>query len=111
MEADPADHDVEIAVLTAVFDARPGSEDVLLGALSRYVVLTRQRPNCRNVDLVASVTRSGRFLVIEKWDSAEAVQAHLDSPLMTEMAHTAVTALASKPEIDLFDSISSYDLE
>jgi quinol monooxygenase YgiN len=109
--ADPTDPDVEIAVLTAVFDARPGSEDVLLGALSRYVVLTRQQPSCRNVDLVASVTRNGRFLVIEKWDSADAVRTHLDSRLMTEMAQTAVTALASKPEIDMFDSISAHDLE
>ncbi len=109
--ADPTDLDVEIAVLTAVFDARPGSEDVLLGALSRYVVLTRQEASCRNVDLVASVTHDGRFLVIEKWDSAAAVRAHLDSPLMTEMAQTAVGAVASKPEIDLYDSVSSYDLE
>jgi quinol monooxygenase YgiN len=59
---------------------------------------------------VASVTRGGRFLVIEKWDSADAVQAHLDSPLMTEMARSAVSALASKPEIDLYDSISAHDL-
>jgi quinol monooxygenase YgiN len=109
--ADPTEADVEITVLTAVFDARSGSEEVLLGALSRYVVLTRQQPSCRNVDLVASVTRGGRFLVIEKWDSAAAVQAHLDSPLMTDMAQTAVTALASKPEIDMFESISAHDLE
>jgi len=109
--ADPIDPDVEIAVLTAVFDARPGSEEVLLGALSRYVVLTRQQPRCRNVDLVASVTRSGRFLVIEKWDSPDAVQVHLNSPLMTEMAQTAVAVLASKPEIDLYESISAHDLE
>jgi len=109
--ADSADPDVEIAVLTALFDAKTGSEDVLLGALSRYVVMTRQEPNCRNVDLVASVTRTGRFLVIEKWVSTEAVQAHLNSPLMTEMAHTAVTALAAEPEIDMYDSISAYDLD
>jgi quinol monooxygenase YgiN len=109
--ADPTDADVEIAVLTAIFDARPGSEDMLLGALSRYVVLTRREPSCRNVDLVASVTHGGRFLVVEKWDSAAAVQDHLDSPLMTEMAHAAITALATKPDIDLYDSISAHDLE
>src|SRR5262245_21017312 len=108
--AEPTDPDVEIAVLTAVFDARPGSEEVLLGALSRYVVLTRQQGSCRNVDLVASITRAGRFVVIEKWDSSAAVQAHLDSPLMTEMAHAVVAALASKPEIDMLESISAYDL-
>jgi quinol monooxygenase YgiN len=102
--------DVEIALLTAVFDALPGEEERLLGALSRYVVLARHEPACRNVDLVASVTRPGRFVVIEKWASAAAVQQHLDSELMTEMARAAVPALASKPEIDLYDTISAHDL-
>ena len=101
---------VEIAVLTARFLARPGAEETLLAALSRYVVLTRHEPRCRNVDLVASVTEGGRFLVIEKWASADAVRAHLDSPLMADMARAALGALAAKPDIDLYDSISSYDL-
>jgi quinol monooxygenase YgiN len=102
--------EVEIAVLTARFLARPGAEDELLAALSRYVVLTRHEPACRNVDLVASVTEAGRFLVIEKWASSAAVQAHLDSPLMAEMARAAVACIASKPDIDLYDSISAHDL-
>ena len=107
---DPSDAGVEIAVLTASFDARPGSEEDLLAALSRYVVLTRHEPTCRNVDLVASVTRTGRFFVIEKWESAEAVKAHLDSELMTEMAKAAIASIDVPPEIDLYDSISAHDL-
>jgi quinol monooxygenase YgiN len=102
--------DVEISVLTACFDARPGSEGALLGALSRYVVMTRHEPACRNVDLVASVTRPGRFVVIEKWESPAAVQAHLDSKLMADMAQAAIASIASKPEIDLYDTISAHDL-
>jgi quinol monooxygenase YgiN len=101
---------VEIAVLTASFDARPGAEEALLATLSNYVVMTRHEPGCRNVDLVASVTHGGRFVVIEKWESADAVQRHLDSPLMTEMARAALGSLASKPTIDLYDSISAHDL-
>ena len=77
--------------------------------LARYVVLTRGVERCRNVDLVTSATHSGRFLVIEKWDSAEAVQAHLDSALMTDMAHAVVPLLAAKPAIDLYDTISAHD--
>jgi quinol monooxygenase YgiN len=100
----------EIAVLTAAFDARPGEEERLLAALSRYVVLTRHEPACRNVDLVASVTRTGRFLVIEKWASAAAVQAHLDSTLMADMASTVIETITAKPAIDLFDTISAHDL-
>ena len=107
---DPNEADVEIAVLTASFDARPGAEEALLAALSRYVVLTRHEPTCRNVDLVASVTHPGRFLVIEKWESAVAIRAHLDSALMTEMATAAVAAIDVPPSIDLYDSISAHDL-
>ncbi len=102
---------VEIAVLTCTFDARPGAEESLLATLSRYVVLTRQEPGCRNVDLVASVTVGGRFLVVEKWQTPEAVQAHLDSALMIEMARAAMPAVAAKPAVDLYEAISAYDLE
>lgn len=102
--------DVELALLTATFDARPGVEETLAAVLARYVVLTRHEPACRNVDLVRSATQGGRFLVVEKWDSAAAVQAHLDSELMAAMATDAVPLLATKPDLDLYDSISAHDL-
>ena len=69
--------------------------------LAKYVVLTRGHPGCRNVDLVASVTHPGRFLVIEKWDSPEAQRAHLDSADMVEMAEACHGLLAEPPDIDL----------
>jgi quinol monooxygenase YgiN len=102
--------DVELAVFTATFDALEGSESTLLAALSRYVVMTRNEPGCRNVDLVASATQRGRFLVIEKWDDADFVQRHLDSEVMTDMAREAVPLLVTKPSLDLYDSISAHDL-
>jgi quinol monooxygenase YgiN len=102
--------DVEIAMLTATFDARPGAEDALAATLARYVVMTRHEPACRNVDLVSSLTHGGRLLIIEKWDSADAVQAHLDSTLMADMAREALPSLARKPEIDLYDTVSAHDL-
>jgi quinol monooxygenase YgiN len=102
--------DVEIAVLTATFDAREGAEEALAATLARYVVMTRREPDCRNVDLAASVTHAGRLLVIEKWVSAEAAQVHLSSELMTDMANEAIPLLAHKPELDLYDSISAHDL-
>jgi quinol monooxygenase YgiN len=102
--------DLDIAILTATFDAIPGTENALCATLSRYVVLTRREAACRNVDLVASLTHRGRFLVIEKWESADAVQDHLDSELMATMAREALPSLAEKPALDLYDTISAYDL-
>ncbi len=103
--------DLDIAMLTAAFDARPGAEETLVATLSRYVVLTRSEPACRNVDLIASFTHRGRVMVIEKWESADALQAHLDSHLMISMARDTVPLLATEPAIDMYDTISAYDLE
>src|SRR5262252_8015811 len=105
-----ANKDLDIAVLVGFFDARPGAEESLAAILSRYVVLTRREPACRNVDLVASLTHGGRLVVIEKWDSADAVQDHLNSALMTEMAREVLPSLANQPDLDLFDTISAHDL-
>jgi len=103
--------DVELAVLTVAFAARPDRVDDLAAVLARYVVLTRGEAGCRNVDLLASATESGKLLVIEKWESADAARAHLDTDLMTTMAREAVPLLAGKPAVDLFDAISAQDLE
>jgi len=102
--------EVEMVVLTAAFDARPDHEGELAAVLARYVVLTRGEAACRNVDLLTSATQSGQFMLIEKWDSAETDRAHLDTPLMTDMAAAAVPLLATKPRIDLYDTISAHDL-
>jgi quinol monooxygenase YgiN len=102
--------DLELAVLTVTFDAAAGAEEQLAGALARYVVLARTEPGCRNVDLVTSTTQRGRFLVIQKWDSADAARAHLDGAAMTAMAREAVALLAARPDIDLHDTISAHDL-
>ena len=102
--------DVEIAVLTGAFTARPEREGDLAAVLARYVVLTRGEPGCRNVDLLISATESGRFLVIEKWETPADARSHLDTELMTGMAAAAVPLLAEPPTIDLLDTISAHDL-
>jgi quinol monooxygenase YgiN len=102
--------DVEVSVLTAAFTARPEREGDLAAVLARYVVLTRGEPGCRNVDLLTSATESGKFFVIEKWDTPDDARAHLDTELMTGMAAAAVPLLAAQPRIDLLDTISAHDL-
>jgi quinol monooxygenase YgiN len=103
--------DVEITVVAGLFSARTGKEAELAGVLARYTVLTRAVDGCRNVDLVASAATPGRFLVIEKWDDAEAQRAHLDSDVMVAMATAATTVLAAPPDLDLYEVVSAHDLE
>lgn len=78
--------------------------------LARYVVLSRNRPGCRNIDFVTSATRPGRLVVIEKWDSPEAQRAHFDSDEMVAMARACEGLLTRPPDIDLYEGISMHDL-
>ena len=72
----------ELTLVTMVFDAaRP---DELAAVLAKYVVLARQHNGCRNIDLCASLTKPGRFVVVEKWASVEALKSHLAAPHMTD---------------------------
>ena len=99
---------VELRVVTLTFEA---SEPAALAAvLSRYVVLSRSHPGCRNIDLCGSVTRPGRYVIIQKWATPEAQRAHFDSPEMVEMAQSCAGLLAAPPDIDLLDGISAHDL-
>ena len=100
--------EVELAIVTLRFDAADPA--ALLAILSKYVVLTRMQPGCRNVDLCASVTHPGRYLVIQKWDSNEAQRVHFDSVEMVEMAQSCRGVLTGPPEIDLWDGPSAHDL-
>ncbi len=100
--------EVDLVVVTMTFDA--ADPEGLAGVLATYVVLTRGAEGCRNVDLCASATRPGRFVVIEKWASREAQRAHLDAPVTVEMAEGCRGKLVAPPELDLLDAVSAHDL-
>ena len=102
--------EVELTVVTLAFDAPEETAGSLLSALSKYVVLARGHEGCRNIDLVASVVRPGRLLLIEKWESPDAQRAHFDSAEMVELAEACKGLLATAPEIDLWEGLSAHDL-
>ncbi len=100
--------EIDPVMVTLAFETEAAEQ--LTAVLAKYVVLSRGHDGCRNIDLVASVTRPGHLLVVEKWDSAEAQQAHFDSPDMVEMARACEGLLSAPPVIDLHEGISMHDL-
>jgi quinol monooxygenase YgiN len=82
----------------------------LADLLAKYVVISRMHTGCRNIDLCVSVMSSGRFVVIEKWESAAAQRAHFDSTEMVDMAKACRPLLAGPPDVELLDGISAHDL-
>ena len=100
--------EVELTIVTMVFEA--AQPEALQSVLAKYVVLSRGHPGCRNIDLCASATSPGRFVIIEKWESPEAQRAHFDSQEMVEMAKACDGLLTEPPQIDLLEGISAHDL-
>jgi len=100
--------DVELTIVTLRFDA--AQPERLVPVLAKYVVLSRMHPGCRNVDLCASVSTPGRFLIVEKWDSPATQRAHFDSADMVEMAQACRGLLTAPPDIELLEGISAHDL-
>jgi quinol monooxygenase YgiN len=100
--------EIELTMVTMTFDASdvPG----LAAVLSKYVVLARGEPGCRNVDLCTSATTPARFVVIQKWASPADQRAHFDSPVMVDMARSCQGLLAGPPVIDLLNPVSAHDL-
>ena len=107
--ADDAHGDsVELTIVTMVFEA--SDPERLLSVLAKYVVVSRGADGCRNIDLCASATRPGRYVIVEKWATPEAQRAHFDSPAMVEMAGACKGLLTHPPQIDLLEGISAHDL-
>lgn len=103
--------EVELTIVTMSFDAAEGAAERLVGVLSKYVVLSRQHAGCRNIDLCYSATKPNRFVVIQKWETPEAQRVHFDSAETVDMAQACEGLLTDRPQIDLLEAISAYDLE
>lgn len=101
--------DVDLTLVTMRFTT--DQPERLLPVLAKYVVMARGDDGCRNIDLSASMTMPGRFVIAQKWTSAEAQQAHFDAPVMVEMAEACRGLLREPPEIDLLAPISAHDLD
>ena len=109
-EADPTNEQAEVELTIVTMEFRSAKPEALMPVLAKYVVLSRGHAGCRNIDLCASVATPGRYLVIEKWESPAAQQAHFDSAEMVEMARACNGLLSAPPSIDLLEGISAHDL-
>lgn len=98
---------MDLTVVSMVFDT--DEPEALAAVLAKYVVIARGAPGCLNIDLCASVSRTGRFVLVEKWDSIAAQRDHFDSAEMVEMADACRDLLKWPPDIDLLDPISAHD--
>lgn len=91
--------------VVALIAAKPGSEDVVRGALEQLVGPTREEAGCRSYDLYESASTPGTFVTIEAWGAQSDLDGHMASPHIAATFATAGDHLASPPAIHVLKPV------
>lgn len=82
--------------VVVVLQADPGKGADQVAAFAKVASLVRAEEGCLQYDLHAVVDDPDRFVVVERWASPEALEAHLASPHMAAYAE-GVGAFRQQP--------------
>lgn len=98
-------------VIVARFESASGKEAEVGAVLSKLAVTGRGEPGCYNIDLFGSSMDPGTYLVVEKWETEEARDSHVNEGALAEAAPMLVPLLARRPAIEVFEGISAHDIK
>lgn len=85
--------------VVAVIVAKPGSEDIVRGALADLVEPTREEAGCVSYELYSSAASADTFITVEVWNSQADLEAHMQTPHIARTFEVAGEHLASAPSI------------
>ncbi|HEY8306563.1 MAG TPA: putative quinol monooxygenase [Lapillicoccus sp.] len=83
----------------ALIRAKPGSESVVLDALTELRVHTRAEEGCLRYDLFESAATPGTYVTVEEWTDQAALDQHLGSAHIAAALAAVDGALAGPPAI------------
>ena len=73
-----------LLVVAGDVEIDPAHRDRAIEAARAVMAATRQEPGCLEYTIAADVDDPARFVIVEKWASAEALEAHFETPHMAE---------------------------
>lgn len=99
--------DADEVVVVAAMKVRPDSRDAVRAALLRQVVRVHaEEPAAR---LFAAHETADGFMLIEKWESAAALDAHVAGGAIAEYRETLRPALAEPSDIQTMHALPAGD--
>lgn len=85
--------------------ARPATVAATREALASLVAPTRAEDGCEHYELFQSADDPTRFQTVERWATAEAAAAHLQSAHVAQAMAAAPDLLAADPVIQTFERV------
>lgn len=86
-------------VVTALVPVRPDQVDAALPVLETAITATHGEPGCIAYALHRDLEDPSRFVIVEKWASAEALAEHGDTPHLKQLFADLGPLLAAPPTI------------
>ena len=91
--------------LIARLDAKPGQETLVAEALSELSVPSRAEAGCIQYDVCRSKEDAAKLLVLEEWETQEALDEHMATPHFKTFLAKVGEALAGEPGIELIERV------
>lgn len=79
--------------------AKPGSEDVIRGALSQLASATRSEDGCSTYELFESAAAPGTFFTLESWHGQVELDSHMQTDHVAAAFAVAAEHVAAAPAI------------
>lgn len=94
-------------VVTARVVSKPETRTAIRDALLALEAPTRAEAGCQDYTWYVSATEPDVFVTIERWDSAEALEAHMTTPHVQAVLAAAGELVAEAPVITSYDVSST----
>jgi quinol monooxygenase YgiN len=92
--------------VVAHFAVRPDKiEEFIRLACASLVAPTRREPGCVEYDLCQDISDPTRFAMVEAWESAAALDAHLAQPALREAVARLGPMAAEPPKVHRLHSV------
>ena len=73
-----------LLVVAGDVEIDPANRDAATLAARKVMAATREEPGCLEYTIAADVDDPARFVIVEKWASADALESHFETPHMAE---------------------------
>jgi quinol monooxygenase YgiN len=93
-------------VVVAVITPKPGEEDAVRKAILESIPQVHEEPGC---ELYALHEGKGEFVMVERWESREALATHGQAPALTALGAALAGKVAGPPQVRRLDAVPAGD--
>lgn len=96
-------------VVTALFTVKDDRVDDAIAAITDTIVATHDEAGCLAYALHRDVNAPSTLVLVERWTSQVALEAHLQQPYVAKLGAAAADLLAAPPAIHICEPIPIGD--